>query len=137
MAAALEPGIAAVVADSPFADLQDMIAQETARKSPIPKGLVPIFLPPARVFADLLYDIHLDKLRPERDVAKLEYPVLVIHGEADTRIPIEQGRRVYGAAPPGNELWTLPGVEHTQGFIDQPDAYVQRVEAYLTSRFAR
>ena len=135
MAASREAGIAAVVADSPFADVQDLIAQETARKTPMPKALVRAFMPPARLFADLIYDIHLADLKPERDVAKLEYPVLVIHGEADERIPVEHARRVYAAAPPGSSLWTLPGVEHADAFPAHPDEYVQRVEEYLATRF--
>lgn len=135
MAAALEPGIAAVVADSPFADVRDRIVKETARKTPIPEGLVPVFLPPATLFADLLYDIDLNNLQPERDVAKLDYPVLIIHGEADTRVPPEEGRRVYEAAPAGSQWWSLPGVTHAQGFQTNPDEYVRRVAAYLSTRF--
>jgi pimeloyl-ACP methyl ester carboxylesterase len=136
MSAALEPGISAVVADSPFADVQDRIARETARKTPIPEELVPVFLPAARFFADVLYDINLGDLAPERDVAKLGYPVLVIHGEADERIPIAEGRRVYEAAPPGSEFWSLPSATHADGFNASPDEYVRRVQAYLAERFS-
>lgn len=136
LAAAREPGITALVADSPFADVRDRIAFETARKTPIPKGAVPIFLPPATLFANILYGVHLNQLRPGRDVANLKYPVLVIHGEADERIPIAEGKRVFANAPAGSELWTLPGVTHAQGFRVYPDEYVSRVEAYLASRFA-
>jgi fermentation-respiration switch protein FrsA (DUF1100 family) len=136
MAAAREPGIAAVVADSPFADVHDLLAQEVARKTPLPESLVGIFLPPARLFADVLYDVHLDDLKPERDVRELVYPVLIIHGEADERIPVEHGRRVFASSPPGSELWTVPGVEHGDAFIEQPDEYVQRVTFYLATRFA-
>ncbi len=50
MSAAEETGIAAVVADSPFADVGDLLAQETARTTPIPKTLAPIFLPAASLF---------------------------------------------------------------------------------------
>ena len=136
MAAALEPGIAAVVADSTFSSVEDKAAHEIALRTPMPKALVPIFTPPARLLANLLYGIDLGDLKPERDVARLQYPVLIIHGEADTRTPVPQGRRVYAAAPDGSELWTPPGVEHTQAFRTYPDEYVQRVEAYLGSRFA-
>jgi len=135
MAAALEPGITAVVADSPFADVQDRISKEAARKTPMPEGLVGIFLPPTRLFADLFYGIHLGSLRPERDVAKLAYPVLIIHGEADERIPISESRRVYEAAPAGSEFWTLPGVTHADGFPAQPDEYLRHLSEYLSDRF--
>ena len=136
MAAAREPGIAAVVADSPFADIDDFIAQETARKTPIPEAAVPAFLPAASLFADVLYDIDLGDLKPERDVALLSYPVLVIHGEADKRIPVAHGRRVYEAAPPGSELWIVPGLDHVDALHNAPDEYARRVQEYLARALA-
>jgi pimeloyl-ACP methyl ester carboxylesterase len=136
MAAADEPGIGAVIADSPFAEIGDLIAQETARKTPMPKAIVPGFLPAARVFADVFYGIDLGDLRPERDVSLLAYPVLVIHGEADERIPVSHGRRVAEKAPPGSEFWSLPRVDHVDAYLTMPEAYVERVVAYLASRFA-
>jgi pimeloyl-ACP methyl ester carboxylesterase len=135
MAAALEPGIAAVVADSPYAEVDDVIAQETARQTPAPRWLVPVFLPGARLFADALYGIDLEALAPERDVQRLTYPVYLIHGEADTRIPVSESYRVLAHAPRGSALWTLPGVEHVDAFREQPDEYTRRVLAYLGSRF--
>ena len=134
MAAARERGMAAVVADSPFAKATDLIVQETARKTPVPADLVPIFLPGARLLADQLHGIDLGDLRPERDVTRLAYPVLVIHGDADTRIPIEQGQRVASAAPAGSELWIVPGADHTDAYKVAPDEYVRRVLAYFDAR---
>jgi pimeloyl-ACP methyl ester carboxylesterase len=135
MAAALEPGIAAVVADSPFTSVEEKAAHEAALRTPLPEWLVPVFMPPARLFGSVLYGIDIGDLRPVRDVSKLAYPVLVIHGEADTRTPVSHGRRVYEAAPPGSELWTLPGAGHTRAFIDEPDEYERRVRKYLSERF--
>jgi pimeloyl-ACP methyl ester carboxylesterase len=134
MSAAQEPGFAAVVADSPFADAGDLLAQETARKTPIPKAIAPVFIPAASVFANLIYGMDLGDVKPERDVARLNYPVLVIHGDADSRIPISHGLRVYSAAPVGSEIWVLPGAGHAGAFLAEPDDYVSRVEAYLEQR---
>jgi pimeloyl-ACP methyl ester carboxylesterase len=135
MAAAREPGIAALVADTPFADIQDFIAQETARKTPIPRFVVPVFLPAAGLFASAVYGIDLGELKPVADVARLAFPVLVIHGEADRRIPVSQGRRVYERAPEGSTLWTVPGLDHLDAFSELPAEYVAHVADYLISRF--
>jgi pimeloyl-ACP methyl ester carboxylesterase len=136
MAAAQEPGIAAVVADSAFASVEARAAHEIARRTPIPESLAPAFMPPARLFADLVYGINLGELKPERDVSRLGYPVLIIHGEADTRIPFSQAQRVYAASPAGSEIWALPEVEHAQAFPTEPEDYLRRVEAYFASRLA-
>ena len=68
MAAAEEPAIRAVVADSPFANASELLGQETARKTPFPEWLVPIFLPTAKLMADQLYGINVGDLVPEEDV---------------------------------------------------------------------
>ena len=115
MSAALEPGFAAVVADSPYADAADMVTGEAARHSPVPRWLVPIFVPTSKLMADRIYGIDIGDLVPERDAAKLDYPILVIHGEADERVPIEQGELVAAAGPEtgpsrggcqGSTMWT-------------------------------
>ncbi len=134
MAAAEEPAIRAVVADSPFAKASDLVAQETARKTVFPRWLVPIFLPTAKLMASQLYDVHLGKLVPEEDVSRLSYPVLVIHGEGDTRIPFAHGQRVYEAAPAGSTFWLVPEVDHVDAFITHPEEYVDRVAEYFGER---
>jgi dipeptidyl aminopeptidase/acylaminoacyl peptidase len=134
LAASQEPRIKAVVADSPFANASDRLSDETARRTTIPEYMAPVFLPLAKVFAKGLYDIRIGDVNPERAVRRLGYPILVIHGDADTRIPIEQGRRVHRAAPAGSEFWLAPGVDHVDAFTTYPDEYVRRVEAYFGER---
>ena len=36
--------------------------------------------------------IDIDALAPERAVVRLDFPALVIHGDADTRLPVGHGR---------------------------------------------
>ncbi len=135
LAAAEEPAIRAVVADSPFADVSDLIVQETDRKTDIPKEIIPAFVPGAKLLAKLLYDIDVGALIPEDAVKRLPYPILVIHGTADTRIPFEHGVRVYKAAHPESRIWLVDNVKHTDAFQDLPDQYVEKVVDYFESRF--
>lgn len=135
MAAAEEPGITAVVADSPYADATDLIARESARKTPFPEWLIPIFISTAKLMANEIYGIDIGELAPERSVAELDYPILVIHGTGDERIPWEHGQRVAQAAPVGSILWRAPGVDHVDAFLTYPEEYVERVTEYFGSRF--
>jgi len=68
-------------------------------------------------------------------VAGLGYPVLVIHGTGDKRIPLEQGQRVAGAAKEGSSIWLVPEVDHVDAFLTHPDEYTERVDEYFSSRF--
>ena len=136
LAAAEEPAIKAVVADSSFADVHDLIAQETARATVFPQWVVPVFVPGMKIVSRVLYGIDVGAIVPEKAAGTLGYPILVIHGEADERVPSEQSVRIHAAAAVGSELWLSPGSEHADAVIDAPDEYVERVDAYYHSRLA-
>ncbi|PKB84041.1 MAG: hypothetical protein BZY88_00810 [SAR202 cluster bacterium Io17-Chloro-G9] len=135
LAAAQEPGIGAVVADSPYAKASDLIAHEAARKTVFPGWLTPIFVPTSVLIADWFYGIDLGSVVPEAAVAELSYPILVIHGTADSRIPYQQGQRVQQSALAGSSIWLAPDVDHVHAFLTYPEEYVERVTVYLEERF--
>jgi len=135
LAAAEEPRITAVAADSPFANASDLIAREAARKTPFPAWLTPVFIPASKLMAKGIYGIDIGELAPERAVTELDYPILVIHGTADERIPWQQGQRVVDAAQEGSLIWLVPEVDHVDAFLTHPDEYGWRVAEYFNSRF--
>ena len=89
----------------------------------------------AVLMANWFYGIDLGSLVPEAAVADLGYPILVIHGTADSRIPYQQGQRVQQSAPAGSSIWLVPDVGHVDAFATYPEEYVERVMAYLDDRF--
>ncbi len=135
MAAAQEPRITALAADSTYANASELIAREAARKTPIPGWLTPVFMPASKLMANGIYGIDIGSLVPEESVADLGYPVLVIHGTEDKRIPLEQGQRVADAAKEGSSIWLVPEVDHVDAFLTYPDEYTERVDEYFSSRF--
>lgn len=50
-------------------------------------------------------------------------PILFIHGERDTYIPLEQTQMLYGLAKHPKYLWTVPGARHNQSVMQQPEEY--------------
>ena len=63
-------------------------------------------------------------------------PLLLIHGEADTTVPIADGRRLAAAAPSSTEHHVVPGAGHSAGHATDPGSYEPRVEAFLRAAFA-
>lgn len=57
-------------------------------------------------------------------------PVLFIHGERDSYLPVEQSRLLYALAPQPKFLWIAPGARHNQAVIVHPQRY-----AALSARF--
>lgn len=45
-------------------------------------------------------------------ITRVRAPVMVIHGDADDLIPVEQGRRLFAAAPRGHALHVVAGGHH-------------------------
>ena len=134
LAAAEEPGIRALVLDSPYASAAELIMSETRFRTGLPKWFAAIFVVGAVTLAYFLFEIKTDDMRPERAVSKLDYPVLVIHGTDDARIPPEHGRRVFEAAMKGSSLWMVEGAEHAAAFVENKSEYAARVADYFLSR---
>ena len=134
LAASQEPVIHAVVADSPYANASDLMARETARKTVLPRWLASIFVPTAKLMADKLHGVDVGTLVPEDAVKNLSYPILVIHGEGDTRIPFDHAVKVHRAAPLGSSIWLVPDVDHVDTFSAYPDEYVDRIMTYYEAR---
>lgn len=134
LAAEQEPAIQALALDSPYAKVHDLVANEAALKTPFPRWLIPAFIPATRLMADWFYGINLGRMVPEESVAALDYPVLVIHGADDDRVPTEHGVRVHRAAPPGSDLWLVERMGHVVAYEEAPEEYVRRIAAYFEGR---
>jgi pimeloyl-ACP methyl ester carboxylesterase len=61
----------------------------------------------------------------------IEVPTLVLHGDADTRSPLNVGHALH-AAIPGAELTVLPGVGHVCN-VQAPEAFNAEVRRFLLS----
>ncbi len=64
----------------------------------------------------LLTSFKLDNLQAIR---KLKAPLLVFHGEKDSIVPLEQGQRVFAAAPEPKRLHILKGQGHNDSRIGE------------------
>lgn len=74
-----------------------------------------------------------DRYETMRFIGQVEVPLLIVHGEADTVIPVAMGRAVYAAARGLKELVTVPGAGHSDhglfGSYDAIQAWLERLRA--------
>lgn len=128
MAAAEDPDIGAVVADSAFARLDEMVLQRFS-------GLGPAGAPLAgctRWWAERITGFPASAVAPVNAAAKLApRPLLLIHGEADVYTPISQSRALYDAAGAPRELWAVPDAPHVGSHYSAPEEYERRVAAFF------
>ena len=60
----------------------------------------------------------------DRLVPDIESPILMVHGTADTIIPIAEGRKLHQAAAPGAEFLVVEGAHHNDFFMVAGDEYL-------------
>jgi fermentation-respiration switch protein FrsA (DUF1100 family) len=118
-AAAQHPEIEALVADSPFATLED----ELDLRVPYP-----LLNPLIRFFAERETGLHLDLVRPVDEIGLINpRPVFLIQGMGDTMIPLDSAERLYAAAGEPRELWTEADVPHLNMYAYYRTRYTKRV----------
>jgi pimeloyl-ACP methyl ester carboxylesterase len=124
------PAVVAIVGDSVAPSLEVPIASRL-------RG-------PARRFtAGRLFDGASELLgadpratQPDRVVGLVEpVPLLLIHGEADTTVPIAEGRRLAALAGPHAEHWVVPDAEHSAAHAVAGQDYERRVTDFLRMAF--
>jgi pimeloyl-ACP methyl ester carboxylesterase len=123
--------IAAVVADSPYADFR-----ETSMWYVRAFGWVPKFVawPTATIMFSLgewLAGVDLDRVAPVDWAPSIRVPTLLIHGERDWRIPPEASRRIFERISVRKELWLVPDAGHTGSFKKDSRQYVERVAGFI------
>jgi len=128
LVAAADPLIDAVVADSPFASIRDVLENAYKLRRLPPRFLLEL----SDVINRWRYGYQFEAVRPVDVVGNIApRPLLVIHGTADSLIPAEQGQQVYDAAGEPKELWLVPDAIHCGAyFVDRP-AYVERVTKFF------
>jgi uncharacterized protein len=127
--AAVESRIEAVSAEDPFASLREVTYDYAGLElSPL---LGKTFFRPASITAlkavrrDGGFD-H-DEVSPEKAVTVRAFPVLLICGTEDHRIPCRHAEAIYEAAAGPKELWVVQGAGHASALGRAPEQYEKHV----------
>lgn len=100
--------IRAVVIDSAFSDYQ-RIGQEKLAAVPLTW--------PFQWFASVAVD---DRYSPQASVGMLSpIPLLLIHGDQDTLVPLHHSQRLFELAGYPKQLWVIPGAGHIQAIKER------------------
>lgn len=128
MEAAQNPNIRVAVIDSPYGNLPELLDAQLTRYSNLPRWFNPGIL----TAAHLAYGVRTDDLIPIRSARSWGHrPLLLIHGEADTTVPVLQARKIARAAGPSCQSVVLPGVEHVEAYLSDPERYVAAVDTFF------
>jgi len=104
------PDIKAIVADSPYVTLEGLIGRQFFFLPGLTKWpLVAL----TKLYARLLLGVRVRDAAPADVVRDLSAPLLIIHGDADSQIPLEHAQTIYAHADSEKtQLWIVSGVDH-------------------------
>ena len=126
--AARAPEIHAIVADSPFTGISEVVAHGVARYHLPTRAVVSL----ADALTGWRYGYRFGSVRPIEAVAAVSpRPLLLIHGSGDSLIPVSHAHQLFEVAREPKELWIIPDVEHCGGYFADRRAYVARVTEFF------
>ena len=131
--AAVEPRISAVVAEAPFSNLREVTYDYAGLQ--LSPWLGKTLFRPATIIALRTAEkeggFRADDVSPEQAVSERAFPVLLICGTLDRRIPCRHARRIFRAATGPKELWVVRGAQHTGAYGIDPAEFERRVLAFF------
>ncbi len=128
-AAGLCPQIRAVVTVGAIGHPIDTMRWEMEKK-----GLPDFIIRFLFAFMQWRYRIDLDAIAPVNHIGQAAAQFLIIHGERDETVSLEQARQLQQAAPPGQStLWIVPGKGHSN-CCTHPEFW-PRVHGFLAQAF--
>src|SRR5665213_4245491 len=129
LGAAGEPGVEALVLDSPFSDLRTLMAENVWRVARVP-GAPFVWL--AGLMFRFRSGCRLADCSPQAVLSSLEArPLFFIHGGADDITSVNHSRRLYDAYRGPREIWIVQGAPHTGAYFADRPLYVERVAGFF------
>jgi fermentation-respiration switch protein FrsA (DUF1100 family) len=129
LGAAGEPGVEALVLDSPFSDLRAIIVENVRRAARLP-GSPFVWL--AGVMLRIRSGCRLSDCSPMAVLSSLEpRPLFFVHGGADEMTSVNHSRRLYDAYRGPREIWIVQGAPHAGAYFADRPLYVERVAGFF------
>ncbi|MDQ7054629.1 MAG: alpha/beta fold hydrolase [candidate division KSB1 bacterium] len=125
-AAARDPRIGCVVTVGSFAHPVDVMSYEL-KKRHIP--FYPIGWMVLK-YVEYLIQARFDDIAPVNNIGRAKACILLVHGDADTVVPVQQADKLHQAGTPEKvEKWILPGRGHSD--CHEVEGYWERLRTFF------
>ncbi len=130
LVAAGDSRVRALVLDSPFAEMRGVVAHALGKLRLPPFPLLWLTDRATR----WRYGYGFGEVAPIDVVGALApRPLLLLHGAADSVIPVDHAYRLFAAAGEPKALHIFEGADHCGGYFQDRPAYIARVAHFLAS----
>ena len=114
--------IKAVVTDSAYSNLNNMI--EIMYKNFY--FLKYPFVQLTRIYSKIFFNVDLKEVSPENSIKNIDKPILIIHGEKDSQIPVNEANILHNANK-DSILWIVENADHGATYANNKGEYEKRV----------
>jgi fermentation-respiration switch protein FrsA (DUF1100 family) len=119
-------GIKAIVVDSCFADISEMISRQLIRTFPA----FIIFKPGSMFMGRHFFGMVTNRLI--NNVEQISCPILFINGTEDLTVPKEDTYRLFTASRnPASQIWIVNGADHSKSYVTNPEVYTDKIASFL------
>jgi pimeloyl-ACP methyl ester carboxylesterase len=131
------PNFCAVAAESPFANFREIAYDRMGQPFHLGPWVGRTFLRPlveiAFLRARFKYHLNMQNISPEDSAAATATPILLIHGQLDSNIPLRHSLRIHAHAP-HTQLWQVPAADHCGALSTAPEEFEHRLLAWFRPR---
>ncbi len=124
-AAAEDPRVRGVIAQSPFSDL------ETVARERAPWIATSAEIAEAFAIAERKGHFRIADVSPRLAASRIHVPVFLIHGEKDRETPAAHSQRIYDALREPRRLLLVPGADHND--VLRGEEVWREIEAWLAA----
>lgn len=130
--AAIDQRVSFLIPDCAYSDIYKLMALRMQLDYHLPP--IPL-LPLTRWLASLVLRFDIADASPIRTLQDITAPILFIHGDADTYIPMQMCKDMYELkqGDPRNRLYLAKGAEHAASITADRQKYAEEVESFLRS----
>jgi len=122
-----------LVLDSSFSNLWEHIGESFSWRTGLPRfPFLPIL---ARMFC-YLTGLSAHDHNPAELIALVNCPVLIVHSEQDTMVPVAHAHKLYEGAKENKQLFIAPCCRHGYACKDCLEQYSEKVADFLVEQFA-
>jgi fermentation-respiration switch protein FrsA (DUF1100 family) len=134
LTAAKSKEIKVLIEDSGFATIREGISCGL-KTFGVPNFLIPFasYLIHKAMGWHLNFDIKEGE--PIRFIKKISCPLLIIHGDRDSLIPVKNAYLIYKEANQPKEIWITKNIEHAQSYFYFKEEYEKRVLEFFEKYF--
>lgn len=134
MAGWLDERIAGVFADSAFASLSDLVAQEVSRRTALPRWAATALRPGIVLAGRIFQGVNISDVKPTADAAMYGYPLGLAHCRPDDRIPLAHFERIRSSVRHAPDARVFEDCPHSDAWEVDPSEYEAMVIRYFEDR---